>query len=98
MMPLIEGWKQRLSKKRGNGIKVKLQGLLTQFCKAHLQSGTFNRYYLRKARYSPLSNALKKLPAFGSTAPRWLEKPAKTTTESMIGNNCDLQPHVQVLF
>jgi hypothetical protein len=49
------------------------------------------KYYLSKARYSPLTNELKKGPAFGSTAPRW---PTRTTVESTASSSSAAQLQV----
>lgn len=83
---------------RRNGIRLKLQGML---CKAQVSLYTvfsFTRYYLSRSRYSPLFNSLKKAPAgpaFGSSAPRWLEKPAALSSKS--DSTCDLQLQVSTL-
>lgn len=56
------------------------------------------RYYLSKARYSPLTSGLKKLPpsgvAFGSSAPRWPQRPHRVPAEA---TGTALQPQVQQL-
>ena len=56
------------------------------------------RYYLSKARYSPLTSGLKKLPpsgvAFGSSAPRWPQRPHRVPAEPM---GTALEPQVQQL-
>lgn len=56
------------------------------------------RYYLSKARYSPLTSGLKKLPpssvAFGSSAPRWPQRPHRISVEA---TSTALEPQVQQL-